>query len=140
MTYAFSWPLQQALFAALTADPEIAALAGGRVWDEAGMPGPAGAGDGPWVLIGDETVVPWSTATEIGAEHVLRIDVVGPAPGFAALKRVAAAVCAVATGPLALARGRIAGAGFLGGRTLREDKGRLRRIALRFRIVVEETA
>jgi hypothetical protein len=140
MTFACSWALQKALFAALAADPTVSAMAAGRVWDEADAAAVAGAAGGPWVVVGDETVEPWSTATDDGAAHVVEIGVAAEAGGFGALKRLAGAVCDVALAPLALERGRVVSSRFLGGRTRREEKGRVRRIELRFRIVVEDAA
>jgi hypothetical protein len=138
MTYALAWDLQRALFDALRTDPAVAALTGARVWDEpAGAPSADGA---PWLTIGDETVEPWSTATDDGAAHVLTIVAAAERPGFEAVKRLAAAACEVALGPLPLARGRVVGARLLGARTRREDGGRVRLVELRVRIVVEDAA
>jgi len=139
MSYAFSWPLQQALFAALAADDTVAALAGGRIYDAA----PHAAADpqaGPWIVLGDEQVDAWSTATDRGAAHAIQISVVGGGGGFAALKRLAGAVCDVALGPLGLSRGRVVTASFLGGRTRRIEGAGLRQIDLRFRLAIEENA
>jgi hypothetical protein len=140
MTFAFSWPLQKALFAALAADPAVGALAGPRIWDEADAAAVAAAGGGACVILGEETVEPWSTADDDGAAHVVTVAVVADGGGFGALKRLAGAVCDVALAPLALERGRVVSSRFLGGAARREAKGRSRRIELRFRIVVEEQA
>ncbi len=138
MTYAFSWPLQQALFGALQADATVAELAGARVYDEAPHAEALAGLTGPYVVLGDETVDAWSTATDRGATHAVQVSVISPERGFGALKRLAAAVCAVALGPLALDRGRVVFASFLGGRTRRVEGAGLRRIDLRFRLAVEE--
>jgi hypothetical protein len=135
VSYEFSWPLQQALFAALTADPAVQALADGRVFDAAPHADEGGAA-GPCVLIGDETVEPWSTATDRGAEHVVTLSAVGPERGFGPVKRLAGAVCDAALGPLAPSRGRVVNSSFLGARAVRTQTGR--RIDMRFRIVIEE--
>jgi hypothetical protein len=140
MTYAFSWSLQKALFAALAADPAVGALAGGRVWDEGDAAAVAAAGDGPCVIVGDEAVEPWSSATDEGAAHVVTIAAFAESGGFGALKRLAGAVCDVVLGPMTLERGRVVSSRFVGGRTRREEKGRVRRVELRFRIVVEDLA
>jgi len=137
MTYAFSWPLQQALFAALGADATVAALAGGRIYDAAPHAA-ADPQDGPWIVIGDEQVDAWSTASDRGAAHAVQISVVCGAGGFGALKRLADAVCAVALGPLGLSRGRVVSANFLGGRTRRIEGAGLRQIDLRFRLAIED--
>lgn len=140
MSYAFSWPLQQALFAALSADATVAALVAGRIYDAAPHATGTGAQDGPWIVLGDEQVDAWSTATDRGAAHAIQISVVGGAGGFGALKRLADAVCEVALGPLSLSRGRIVTAHFLGGRTRRIEGAGLRQIDLRFRLAIEENA
>ena len=139
MTYAFSWPLQQALFAALRADPALSALVAGRIYDEAPHTAeqrPAG----PWIVIGDEQVDAWSTATDRGAAHAIQISVLGAERGFGVLKQAAAAVCDVALGPLPLGRGRVVSANFLGGRTRRIEGAGVRQIDLRFRLAIEDNA
>lgn len=138
MTYAFSWPLQQALFAALQADPTVTDLTAGRIYDEAPHADALGGLDGPYVVLGDETVDAWSTATDRGASHAVQVSAISPERGFGALKRLAAAVCDVALGPLPLTRGRVVFASFLGGRTRRIEGAGLRRIDLRFRLAVED--
>lgn len=134
MTYAFSWGLQQALHAALTADATVAELAGGRVWDEP----PAEAAEGAYVLLGEERVEPWGTATERGAVHEISLSVVGEARGFGGLKRLAGAVCEAVAGLSALPAGRVVAARFEGGRARRATSREPRRVDLRFRIVVED--
>jgi hypothetical protein len=133
----FSWPLQRALVAALVADPVVAELSGGQVLDE---PLSETAPGGPAILLGDETVLPWATATDQGAEHRIEIAVVGQEHGFARLKPLADAVCAVVLAPLPLERGRIVNAVFLAARTRRDAVRHLRRIDMSFRIVVEDDA
>jgi hypothetical protein len=137
MTYAFSWALQRAVFTALAADPSLRAIAAGRVYDEPPHGADLGAETAPYVLIGEERVEPWSTATDRGAAHAIRVTVVAEPGGFGAAKRAAGAVCDRLLGALPLERGRVVNASFLGGRALREGDGR-RRIDLRFRIVVED--
>jgi hypothetical protein len=137
VSFAFAWPLQQALFAALRAHPDIAAMAGGRVHDEPPHGAEGALADGPIVILGDESVEPWGTATDAGAAHAVQIAVVSAERGFGPLKRLAGAVCDVALGPLSLSRGRVVNQSFLGGRTSRAEGG-LRRIDLRFRIAVED--
>lgn len=133
----FSWPLQRALVSALLADPVVAEIAGGQVLDE---PLSEAAPRGPAVMLGDETVTPWATATDQGAEHRIEIVVVGQEHGFARLKPLADAVCAVVLGPLVLERGRIVNAAFLAARTRRDAVRHLRRIEMTFRIVIEDDA
>ena len=140
MTYAYGWALQRAVHAALRAHPDIAALVGGRVHDEPPhrSSGSAEEAAAPYVVIGEETVAPWDTATEAGAAHEIVVCAVAAEPGFATVKRIAAAVCDALLGGLAPERGRVVSARFLGGRTARALRGATRRIDMRFRIVIEE--
>lgn len=133
----FSWPLQRALVAALLAEPAVADLAAGQVVDE---PLAGAVPVGPVVMLGDETVTPWATATDQGAEHRIEISVVGQDAGLSRLKPLADAVCAVVLGPLTLERGRIVNAGFLAARTRRDAVRQVRRIDMSFRIVIEDDA
>ncbi|TVQ55948.1 MAG: DUF3168 domain-containing protein [Rhodobacteraceae bacterium] len=136
MSYAFAGAAQAALHAALTAHPEIAALATGGVHDEPPQGAAGRAATGPYVLIGDEAVSPWGAGDLAGAAHAVEIAVVGAALGFAALKRIAAAVSDAALGPLSIQGARVVSARFLGARTRRGREG-MRRIDLRFRLIVE---
>lgn len=139
MTYAMAWPLQQAVFARLAADPALTALVGGRIHDAGPQLEAGAAAEGVWLTLGDERVRDWSTATGRGAEHELRIAVTAARTGFAEAKQAAAAVCdALLGGELALARGHVVCLGFLGAETRREEADRLRRILLRFRVLVED--
>jgi hypothetical protein len=72
-----SWALQQAIFAALTADAALIALLGGeRVWDDV----PTRA-DFPYVTFAQTSERDWSTGSEDGAEHVLTLHVWSRAGG-----------------------------------------------------------
>ena len=141
MTYAFGWPLQQGLHAALTAHAGVSAIAGGRVHDEpphrdAGT----SDGDAPYVLIGEESAAPWSTASDEGAAHEIAISAVATEPGFATVKRLAGAICDAVLAPFALPRGRVVSARLLSARTARARRGSTRRIDMRFRIAIEDDA
>lgn len=140
MTYAFGWALQQGIFAALGANADLAELVGGRIHDE--PPHRAAlaeeAAQAPYLLIGEEAVAPWDTATERGAAHELSISAVSSEPGFATVKRIAAAVCDAMEGSIPLARGRVAAVRFLGARTARGRRGPARKIEMRFRVIVED--
>lgn len=130
-----SWPLQQALFARLAGDDAVFALCGGRVTDEP-LPRPL---EGPAVEIGEESVTPWDTSTDRGAEHVVTLGIVGPVHGFSDLKVLAAAVCDAVEAGLLLTRGRLVSTRLLSATARRTADG-ARRIDLRFRIVVEDDA
>jgi hypothetical protein len=136
MTYAFAGALQAALHGALTAHPDVARLAVGGVHDEP-PPGAHGrAAAGPYVLIGDEAVSAWGAGDAQGASHTVEIAVIGAALGFSSLKRIAGAVCDAVLAPLAPKGARVVLATFLGART-RRGRASMRRIDLRFRVIVE---
>ncbi len=138
MTYALAWPLQRAVYHRLATDLAVSALVGDRIHDA--PPPETAPGTGPYLTLGDETAKDWSTQTDRGAEHVIAITVHAPAEGFAEAKRVAAAVSdALLRGELALDRGHLVCIGFLGAETRRAEGGRLRQIALRFRVLLEDT-
>jgi len=138
MSYAFSWPLQQALVAALSVDPVIAAEVGGRIFDAPPHAADLGDPPPPFVLLGEEVVDAWASAFDAGAEHTLTLSVIAGDGGFARVKRVAAAAAEVALGPLALTRGRVVLARFLDARSRLSEGGALRRIDLRLRLVIED--
>lgn len=71
MTGTQSWSLQKAIFAALTTDASLLAQLGGpNVHDRV----PADA-QLPYITLGDGTWSDWSTGTEVGAVHDLRLHV-----------------------------------------------------------------
>jgi len=71
------WALQQAIFAALTADAGLLALLGGaRVYDDV----PTRA-EFPYVTFAQSTERDWSTGSDDGAEHVLSLHVWSRAGG-----------------------------------------------------------
>ena len=140
MTFALSWPLQQALFEAIRADAACAALLGDRVYDAAPPFGPDAGAEGLYLTLGDETVSDWSTAGDRGARHQVVLRVHAPRRGFAEAKQVAAAVAEVVLeGALAPSRGRVVGTRFAGARTRRAEADALREVELRFEITVEDT-
>lgn len=140
MTYALSWPLQEGIFQVLTGAPPVAAVLGNRIYDAPPPLEGDQAVDGLYALIGDEAVEDWSTGSDRGARHVVTVAIYAPRHGFGEAKRAAGAVSdAMLGGAFALSRGRVVNVRFLDGRTRREDKNALRRIDLRFGLVVEDT-
>ena len=138
MTYALAWPLQRAVYHRLATDLAVSALVGDRIHDA--PPPEAGPAAGPYLTIGDETAKDWSTQTDRGAEHAIAITVHAASEGFAEAKRITAAVSdALLRDGLSLDRGHVVCIGFLGAETKRAEDGRLRQIALRFRVLVEDT-
>ncbi len=140
MTYALSWPLQQAVFELLSADAAVAGLVGTRIYDAPVPLGEEAEPDGLYVTIGDERVEDWSTATDRGAAHMLTIAVHAPRRGFSEAKQAAGAISEVLLGgELVLTRGRAVLVRFAGARTRRAENDALRRIEMRFRVTVEDT-
>ena len=140
MTYALAWPLQEALFALITSDPSCNSFFGSRVYDFAQPFGDEAEAEGPYLIIGDEEARDWSTASDDGAVHTVRLDVWAPRLSFDEAKRAAGAVSdAVLTGDILPTRGRVINARFIDAKTRRTENDALRGIQMRFRIVVEDT-
>lgn len=138
MTYALAWPLQHALHARLVSDPGVATILGDRIFDAA--PQEALLTE-VYATLGDETVEDWSTATDHGAAHTIRITVHAPAAGFAEAKAAAGAISdALVDGTLSLDRGHVVHVGFVRAETRRSEEDRLRSVELRFRLLIEDTA
>jgi len=87
-----SWPLQQAVFAALSADAGVKAVLGdpARIFDK-----PPGDAQLPYLLIGDGTEEDWGTASDDGAEHALTLHAWSRAGGRKEARAILAAVYAV---------------------------------------------
>ncbi|MEM1344694.1 MAG: DUF3168 domain-containing protein [Pseudomonadota bacterium] len=138
MTYALAWALQQALHAALVADPGVAAQLGTRIYDAA--PQEAAPLAQPYAILGDESAENRSSQTDRGAVHTVTIAIYAPSAGFAAAKQAAAAISDRLLGgeALVLARGCVVALDFLDARTARLETDALRRVALRFRILVAD--
>lgn len=141
MSCAFSWPLQQALFDAIRADPSCAAHLGERVHDAAPPFGTDAGVEGLYLTLGDEAVSDWSTASDHGARHRVTLVVHAPRRGFAEAKQAAAAVAEVVLeGALPLSRGRVVNRRFVSARTRRAELDALREVELRFDITIEDSA
>jgi hypothetical protein len=140
MTYALSWPLQQAILATLASDPGVVDVLGDRVYDAAPQVSGALASQ-VHATLGDEEARDWSTASDRGARHVVSITVHAPASGFAQAKRAAGAICdALLDVPLTLTRGHVVSVGFVDARTRRSQGDALRQIRLRFAVLAEDAA
>ena len=140
MTYALSWPLQEALFSLISSDPSCASFFGNRIYDFAQPFGPDAEAEGPYLIIGDEEARDWSTASDDGAVHIVRLDVWAPRLSFNEAKRAAGAVSdAVLSGDLVPSRGQVINARFVDAKTRRTENDALRGIQMRFRIVVEDS-
>jgi hypothetical protein len=129
-----SLALQKAVFAALSADPGLAALIGpGRIFDDA----PAGARP-PYVLLGATDAADWSTGTETGEEIALRLEVWSPRAGRAEASRIASAIRAALSQPLVVeAPWRLVQIRHRATRTARDPATEYYRADIEFRAVVE---
>ena len=141
MTYARSWPLQQALYDLMRKDAACVQHFGDRIYD---APPPflgEQTPEGLYLTFGDEEAVDWSTGSEAGAVHLVKVTVHAPRRGFSEAKQAASAVSDVILGgTLTPSRGRIVNARFVDARTSRAEADVLRRIDMRFRITIEDTA
>ncbi len=129
------WPLQKAIFAALSADSTLALLIGDppRVYDD-----PPADSDLPYVQIGDGSETDWSTATEAGAEHQLTIHVWSRAGGRMEARAVLAAIYDVLhEAALALDSNRLVNLRFALSQVWRENDGETYHGTARYRAVTE---
>jgi hypothetical protein len=132
MSYASAAALQEAVFAALTADASVAALSGGAVFDAM----PPGAVPSLYVSLGPEQARQRADATADGALHDVSVLVVSSAAGFGAAKALAVAVSDALDGAaLTLARGRLVALHFRRAQAKRD--GDSRRIELWFRARID---
>lgn len=139
MTYALAWPLQEALFTLFTTNAACVAAFAGRVFDGT-LPLKDADAEGPYLVLGDEEARDWSSKTEGGAVHVVRLDVYAPRRGFGDAKQAAAAVSdALLAAELPTSRGTVVNTRFVDARTEREENDALRRIRLQFRITLEDS-
>ncbi len=126
--------LRAAVHAALAADPALtAALGGARIHD---VPPPTP--DFPYVTLGEAQVIDWSTATEIGHEHRLTLNVWSRQGGHGEAHHLAHLVQAVLHDqPLALDGHLLVNLRATSAEIRREAGGRTYRALLRLRAVTE---
>lgn len=139
MTMRFSAPLQKALYELLSGYAPLVDE-GIHIFDAAPHK-TRDAGGETYVTLGDETVLPWNTATDVGATHDAVVRVYAPKRGFLSAKITAAHVHDALTAfSLILSTGDIVRQEFVNAKTEREAQGALRRIDLTFRFVIEDKA
>jgi hypothetical protein len=127
--------LQQAVFAALTADAGIIALLGSppRVFDE--VPRDAAL---PYAVIGDASETDWSTKTDHGASLLFRVQIWSRAAGYQEAKLIAGAVRAALDGAaLVLSGATLIDLSFDSTSYARESDGITRCAELKFRALIE---
>jgi len=135
MSMVVSFALQEAVYGQLVADPVLAGLVGGAVFDAP----PTGTPPVLYVVLGAERVRDRSSKTTGGAAHDFVVEVVSDAAGFADAKQVAAAVCdALVDAPLVMSRGHLAGLLFLRAQAVRGKPPEGRRVLLTFRALVQD--
>ncbi len=125
--------LQKAIYAHLSADADIAALVGTRLFDN--VPGDAGF---PYLTLGEAQVSDWSAGEEGGSEHFLSLHVFSRAGGRAEAKSIMGAVHSVLhDAGLTLEGFSLVNLRFLSAETRRESDGATWRGTIRFRAVTE---
>ena len=135
MSYAFASGLQARVYARLTDDAALAALVGAAVYDGPPTLTPA---ETEYVTLGEESVRDFATKTSDGAIHDFTVTAHSGRDGFEGVKRVAEAVCAaLVDAPLALDAGRLVALRFVRASAERGRAPVKRRVALRFRAVVD---
>lgn len=135
MTYALSAPLQEAVYTRLAADPEVASLSGGAVYDRV----PGGVLPPTYVTLGPEDVRGRDARDGAIAQHDFVVSVYTDAGGFQDAKSLAGAVStALVDAPLVLARGTLISLTFLKARARRQNGAPERRIDLWFRARIED--
>jgi hypothetical protein len=131
-----SLALQQAIFAALSANSDLQALIGDppRLFDF--VPRDSAF---PYVVIGDGTESNWSTATEAGSEHAVVLNVWSRSTGHKEAKQIAEVLrAALDNASLSLTGFALVGIRHLATDFARQPDGQTFRATLRFRAVVEE--
>ncbi|MEM8786764.1 MAG: DUF3168 domain-containing protein [Pseudomonadota bacterium] len=140
MSYVLSAALQSAVYQRLTQDAALMALVGQDVYDAPPQTAPAEAPD-LHVTLGEERVRDGSTKTSDGAVHDFTVTVHARTEGFSHPKAAAAAVCeALLPADLVLDRGHLVDLRLLNARAIRGRADQPRRVDLRFRAVLEDTA
>jgi hypothetical protein len=131
-----SWALQQAVFAALSADAALTARISARLYDA-----PPRKSEFPYLVFAEDEEAAWNTAGDIGSEHRIVVDVWSRAGGRRECKEIAASVSAVLDdAALTLTGHHLVSLRLV--RTVygRIDDGRTFRARLTFRAVTEPSA
>ena len=129
------WPLQKAIFAALSADSTLALLIGDppRIYDD-----PPGTAQLPYVQIGDGSESDWGTGTDDGAEHQLSIHVWSRAGGRMEARAVLSVIYdALHEAALSLDSNRLVNLRFALSQVWREGDGETYHGMARYRAVTE---
>jgi hypothetical protein len=129
------WALQQAIFAELSASSDVQAVLGDppRLYDA--VPREA---QFPYAVIGDGTENDASTATEMGSEHLLAIEIWSRSGGHREAKGIARAIRGALDGAALILPGfALIDLAFKTADYIRQPDGQTWRATLRFRAVTE---
>lgn len=132
-----SWPLQQAVFAALSADAGLQALIGApaRIYDD-----PPDDAAFPYLVLGEGRVSDWPGAAG-GIEHVIRIAAFSRYHGRAEAKQIISAVYdALHDRPLTVSGHALVNLRFVFADVFRKQDGETFEGVMRYRAVTEPTA
>ena len=126
--------LQGAIYDALLADTDLAALVGAAIYDAV----PSGELPETFVVLGDEIITDASAVLCVAARHDFSISVISTALGYGEAKAVSAAITnALVTASLTLDEGRLVYLNFLRARAARVGTRKTRRIDITFRAMIE---
>lgn len=129
-----SWPLQQAVYDALTADSGVSGLVAG-IHDYAPEDGPF-----PYIQLGEEALQDWSTKDVAGGEHTLTLHIWSQQRGHKQVKAIMTAVHdALHEASLTLSGYRLVMLRFTFGEILRDPDGVTHHGVMRFRALTHET-
>jgi len=129
------WPLQKAIFTALSGDAALATLIGDppRIYDD-----PPGGAELPYVQIGDGTESDWGTSSGEGAEHQLTIHAWSRNGGRMETRAILASIHdALHEAPLTVESNRLINLRFLLSQVWREGDGETYHGMARYRAVTE---
>ncbi len=134
MTHPASLSLQQAIFTALsTSTALVNYLGGAKIYDDIPEQTPF-----PYVTIGQSLMTDWSTATELGREHRLRVHVWSRDSGSSEIQRIAEEIInSLHDVSLSLTDNVLVNMRFTGADMLRDADGKTHHSILRFRAVTE---
>ena len=135
MTGTHDWALQKALVEALSAHAPLTSLLGGpHLYDR--VPPHAAL---PYVTLGDGAWRDWSTGTETGVEHELRLHVWARDGGRRTIRAIADAIhSCLHDADLTLQSGHLVNLRFVSARILTDPDGRTWHGVLDYRAVTED--
>jgi len=123
-----AWALQQAVFAALSANAAVQSTVAGRVFD--GVPETAAM---PYIVLGEASEKDNATATDLGTSHALAIHIWSRNGGTREAKQIASAVRACLDhAALTLSGHTLIDLAFASGDYARQSDGKTFRAVLRF--------